>query len=136
MPTALVDSSVLIAAANPSDANHHAAVTALHAERDLATPVTILAETMSFIRARLGGAKQRAFWAGFSRSGIEIVEVGADVLALAREIDSRYADADFGFADSALLATCESLKCARILTFDARLGLYRPGFASALELLP
>lgn len=127
---------MLIAIASPSDTRHASAVAALSSENGLAVPETILAETMSFIRARLGAAKQRAFWDGFMRSGIELAVVDGDLLELAFEIDARYADAAFGFADSVLLATCERLKCARVLTFDTRLGLYRPTFTSHLELLP
>jgi predicted nucleic acid-binding protein len=136
LPTTLVDSSLLIAVANSSDSHHASAVGALTDEPDLATPVTILAETMSFIRARLGATKQRAFWTAFMKSGIEVVEVGDELLQSALEIDERYRDAQFGFADSVLLATCEHLKCGRVLTFDKRVGLYRPTFASHLELRP
>lgn len=136
LPTALVDSAVLIAAANPSDRNHAAATGALRAESELATPATILAETMSFIRARLGGQKQHAFWDAFVRSGIAVVDVDAETLALGLEIDARYADADFGFAGAVLLASCERLRCPRILSFDRKLAIYRPTLASHLEVLP
>lgn len=136
MPTALVDSAVLIAAANPSDRNHAAATGALRAESELVTPATILAEMMSFIRARLGGQKQRAFWDAFMRSGIDVVEVDAETLALGLAIDAQYADAGFGFADSVLLASCERLRCGRILSFDRKLAIYRPTFTSHLEVLP
>lgn len=136
MPTALVDSSMLIAVASPRDTHHASAAEALSSENGLAVPETILAETMSFIRARLGAAKQRAFWGAFMRSGIELTVVDDDLLELAFEIDARYADASFGFADSVLLAACERLKCARVLTFDTRLGQYRPTFTDHLELLP
>jgi predicted nucleic acid-binding protein len=134
---ALIDSSVLIAAARASETNHARARAALetHARQGLATPVTILAETMSFIGARLGVVEQRRFWDGFMSSGIEIVAVDVQLLEAAREIDRRYADVAWGFADCTLLAACECERSPHLLTFDTRLSAFRPSFAPAL-LLP
>jgi predicted nucleic acid-binding protein len=137
LPT-LVDSSVFIAAARPRETHHHAAAQALaaHSPGGLATPVTILAETMSFIRARFGIEQQRIFWDGFANSGIEVVPVDAELIALARDIDTRYRDVALGFADCTLLAACERVGSATVLSLDQRLRSYRPTFAASLELLP
>lgn len=134
----LIDSSIFIAAARPAESAHAAAAGALveHAAEGLCTPVTILAETMSFVRARLGIEQQRRFWDGFSAAGIELVTVDLALLATARDIDRRYADAGFGFADCTLLAACEATGSARVLSLDQRLRAYKPSFAPALELLP
>lgn len=102
----------------------------------LGVPVSILAEAMSLLGARAGVEQQRRFWDGFTASGIEIISVDADLLEAARDIDRRYEDAGFGFADCTLLAACERLRCSSVLSFDRRLAAYRPSFASALELLP
>lgn len=135
---ALVDSSVLIAAARSREGLHAAAVEAIqdHATGGLGVPATILGETMSFLGARVGLPGQRAFWDAFMSSGIEIVPADLELFHVAREIDRRYEDAGFGFADCTLLAACEVMRCTRVLTFDARLALYRPSFAVALEVLP
>jgi len=135
---ALVDSSVLIAAARQRERLHGAAIAAISADepRGLGTPITILAETMSFLHARVGVEGQRAFWDGFMRSGIEIIGVDLQLMEHARAIDRDYADAGFGFADCTLLAACERVGCARILSFDAQLRVYRPSFAGALEVVP
>lgn len=135
---ALVDSSVLIAAARQRERLHGAAVAAISADepRGLATPITILAETMSFLHARVGVDGQRAFWDAFMRSGIEVVGVDPALMEHARAIDRDYADAGFGFADCTLLAACERAGCTRILSFDSRLRAYKPSFAGALEVVP
>jgi predicted nucleic acid-binding protein len=91
---------------------------------------------MSFIRARFGIDQQRRFWGGFANSGIDVVPVDAELIAMAREIDAHYSDAGFGFADCTLLAACEQLGSATILSLDQRLRIYRPTSGSALELLP
>ena len=99
-------------------------------------PVTILAETMSLLRARLGLGQQRRFWDAFMVSGIELVAVDADLLESARAIDLAYDDVGFGFADCILLPAGEREHVATVLSLDRRLGAYRPSFAPALLLVP
>ena len=132
----LVDSSVFIAAARASETHHARARAALeqHDSDSLATPVTILAETMSFLGARLGVEQQRRFWDAFMESGIEVLGVDGELLRMARDIDRRYEDLAFGFADCTLLAACERERTAVVLSFDTRLAAYRPTFAPAIIL--
>ena len=59
-----------------------------------------------------------------------------EILAEAARIDDAYGDCNFGFVDATLLATCEVVRDARVLSFDSRLAAYRPSFVSALEVLP
>ena len=99
-------------------------------------PVTILAEMLGLVGSRLDVVRQRQVWNAFRSSGIEVVPVGPEVLEEARRIDQRYADIGYGFADCTLLASCEALRTARVLSFDRRLAAYRPSFASALEVMP
>lgn len=134
----LIDTSVLVAAARPRERRHAEAAGALRSAQGdgLGVPVTILAETMSLLGARSGLAQQRRFWDGFMDSGIDIVPVDRETLEVAREIERRYADAAFGFADCTLLAACERLRCARVLSLDRRLAVFRPSFAQMLALLP
>jgi predicted nucleic acid-binding protein len=134
----LTDTSFFIAAARSKDSNHEAAVRTLRKLEgaELAMPVTILAESMGLVGSRSGVFRQRQVWDMFRVSGIEVVPVGTETLDRAREIDERYADAGFGFADCTLLAVCEELRTARILSFDRRLAAYRPSFAPSLEVLP
>jgi len=134
----LVDTSVLIAAARPRERSHVSAAAALKDAEvaSLGVPVSILAEAMSLLGARAGIVQQRRFWDGFMASGIQLVSIDADLLEAARDIDRRYEDAGYGFADCTLLAACERLRCSRVLSFDRRLAAYRPSFAPALEVLP
>ena len=134
----LTDTSFFMAAAYPGDDNHADAVRALRMLNDerLIMPVTILAECMGLVRSRLGVARQRHVWEVFRSSGIDIAPVDASMLEHAHDIDTRYSDVGFGFADCTLLATCEALRTARVLSFDRRLAAYRPSFAQSLEVLP
>ncbi|MGB4593331.1 MAG: PIN domain-containing protein [Coriobacteriia bacterium] len=134
----LTDTSVLLAAAITRETRHADAAAALgiNAQDGVAVPVTILTETLCFARTRYGIDRHRRLWDGISASGIEVITVGPEILKRAREIESKYADVGFGFADCTLLATCEELRTARVLSFDRRLAVYKPSFAPALEVLP
>lgn len=134
----LIDTSVLIAAANSREMRHVEAARALRAlegERAI-IPVTILTETLCFVRTRYGLDHHRRLWASLQSSGIEVLPADVDLVQEAWRIDERYADVGYGFADCTLLASCEALRTARILSFDRRLAAYRPSFAPALEVLP
>jgi predicted nucleic acid-binding protein len=134
----LADTSVLVAAATPRESRHREAADALLriGSEGVAVPITILTETLCFVGTRYGLVHQRRLWDGLRASGIEVVPVGLETLERARAIDELYADAGFGFADCTLLAACEELRTARILSFDRRLAAYRPSFAPGLEVLP
>ncbi len=54
-----------------------------------------------------------------------------------RELCDRYADADIGFVDAAVLAVAERLDEPKIATLDQRhFGTLRPRHVDALRLLP
>ena len=134
----LTDSSFLIAAARQKERFHGEAVSSLAglSGDHMAMPITLLSESMGLVLSRWGVHVQRQVWDMFRASGIEVVPVGFETLEIARQIEERYADTGFGFADCTLLAVCEELRIARVLSFDRRLAVYRPSFAPGLEVLP
>lgn len=134
----LIDTSALVAAANPREARHRDAVSALeaHSADGLVLPASVLAEALCFVNARYGIANQRRLWDALRESSIEVVPLDSALVRSARLIDERYVDIGFGFVDCTLLACCEARRIARILTFDRRLGAYRPTLAPSVELLP
>ena len=134
---ALVDTSVLYAAARPSEHAHQSATQALaRYSGNLVVPETVLSELMSLVRVRAGVHAQRAFWDAFMKSGIQVISADSELLEAARRIDSTYEDAGFGFVDCVLLAMCEREQCSRLLTLDRTLSLYRPTSAKVLEIIP
>ena len=68
------------------------------------------------------------------------IEAGAYVVedyARVRELCDRYADADIGFVDAAVLAIVERLGESKLATLDRRhFGLLRPRHRDAIDLLP
>ena len=134
---ALVDTSVLYAAARPSESAHKSASRTLaRHDGELLVPETVLSELMNLVRFRGGVHAQRAYWDGFMKSGIQVLAADAELLEVARRIDRSYEDAGFGFVDCVLLASCEREQCSRLLTLDRTLSLYRPTFTQVLEILP
>ena len=54
-----------------------------------------------------------------------------------RQLVDRYADADVGFVDAAILAIVERIGEPKLVTMDRRhFGMMRPRHVDALELLP
>jgi predicted nucleic acid-binding protein len=66
-----------------------------------------------------------------------VMDLEQDDYVRVRELCDRYADADIGFVDAAVLAIVERLKEPRLATLDKRhFGVMRPRHVKALRLLP
>jgi predicted nucleic acid-binding protein len=99
--------------------------------------VSVLTEAALLVEARLGMAFVRRLWDDVLDGVFEPLAVTPQVLALARAIDRRYGDANFGLVDCSCLALCELNRIATVFTYDRRdFALYRPAFTEALTLVP
>jgi predicted nucleic acid-binding protein len=66
-----------------------------------------------------------------------VVDLRPEDYRRVRELCDRYADADIGFVDAAVLALVERLNEPKLATLDRRhFGLLRPRHVDALRLLP
>lgn len=66
-----------------------------------------------------------------------VVSLTVEDYARCRDLLERYADADIGFVDAAVLAVVERLKEPKLATLDGRhFRLLRPRHVDALHLLP
>ena len=66
-----------------------------------------------------------------------VVDLEVSDYARVRELCDRYADADIGFVDAAVLAIVERLGEPKLATLDRRhFGLLRPRHRDAIDLLP
>ncbi len=136
----LVDTGALYALGDRKDTHHEEAFSFFRQVqgRDvLAIPIPVLTEAALLIEARLGIRPVRALWDDMLDGAFELMTVSVDTLALARQIDRRYADASLGLVDAICLALCEQHHIATVFTYDRRdFGLYRPTFAASLTLVP
>lgn len=78
-----------------------------------------------------------ALLADIESGAYRVVDLVTADYARVRELCDRYADADIGFVDAAVLAVTERLGERKLATLDRRpFGLLRPRHCDALELLP
>ncbi len=135
----VLDTGILLAAADADDRRHQDAVAVLR-EREpsqLLLPTTVATEAAWMIESRLGAATESAFVASVAAGDFELIELGPDDWARAAELILRYADLMLGFVDASIVAVAERLGITAIATIDHRDFLVvRPRHADAFELLP
>lgn len=136
----LADTGALYALVSGADANHKAAAgwyRQAAGSEQLVLTQPLLTEAWLLIAGRLGAFYADAFWESVVSGTFSVIELGADDLGRALEIERKYEDAGLGFVDATSLAVCERYKISRVFTFDrTHFGIYRPSFVSHLELIP
>jgi predicted nucleic acid-binding protein len=84
-----------------------------------------------------GATTQVAFMDQLIAGIYRVADLEADDYLRTREIMARYADANIGFVDAAVLAIVERLDEPKLATLDRRhFGLLRPRHVATLQLLP
>lgn len=134
----VVDTSVILAFMNSSDA-HHATVSGWMAEetQDLATTPLIVAETDHLVAAR-GGRQAVSALRKDLAAGAYLVDWWPQAMGAAVQVAERYADLALGLADASLVVLADRLRTVRIATLDDRhFRAVRPlSGATAFHLLP
>ncbi len=135
----VVDTGVLLAAADADDAWHDQARVVLEGRpaEQLVLPAPVAAEAAWMIASRLGPAVEAAFVASIAAGGFNLAElVTADWARCAALID-QYADLDLGLVDASVVAVAERLGITTIASIDRRdLLVVRPAHVDAFTLLP
>lgn len=134
----VVDTSVLYALTDRTEADHAACVAAVAAEPDaVIVPQSVLPEICYLISSRLGPDTELAFLRGLSASEWRIAPMTDADMARSMDLLETYRAADIGFVDASVIAVAERLGVVRIYTLDRRdFGIVRPAHAEAFELLP
>jgi predicted nucleic acid-binding protein len=134
----ILDTGPLYASLDRSDADYESCRRLIEdAKEVLVIPSPVLPEVDYLVSTRMGPAPMVALLSDIE-AGAYVVEdlVDADYPRV-REIVDRYADADVGFVDAAVLAVTERLGEPKLATLDRRhFGVLRPRHVDALELLP
>lgn len=134
----ILDTGPLYASLDRSDQDH-AACRALieRCTEPLMIPAPVLVEVDYWIGQRLGPGALVALLADIEAGAYRVVDLVTADYTRVRELCDRYADADIGFVDAAVLAITERLGEPKLATLDRRhFGLLRPRHCDALELLP
>ena len=133
----VVDTSVLLAAADNADPDHEPCTKAIEGASPLVTTALVIAETAYLIGRQRGSAAEAAFFRAVAAGELQVeVITPADAQRIAELIET-YADLSLGGTDASLIVVAERLKAPTIATLDRRhFAVVRPSHTAAFELIP
>lgn len=133
----VVDSSVLVAAADAGDRAHARVRDAIAEERsEIVVPQTTVPEVCHLLRHRLGASAEVQFVEALAASPWRLEPLSGPDVKRCAELVARYADLPLGFVDASVVAIAERLGAIRIYTLDADFSMVRPRHVKAFELMP
>jgi uncharacterized protein len=133
----IVDTSVLLAAADNADPDHNACVQVVQSESPLVTTSLVVAESAYLIGRQLGPAAEAAFFRAAAAGELQVENITPTDARRIAELIETYADLSLGGTDASLVALAERLAATRIATLDRRhFSVVRPSHAGAFELVP
>ncbi|MGH2935152.1 MAG: type II toxin-antitoxin system VapC family toxin [Gaiellaceae bacterium] len=133
----VVDTSVLLAAADNADPDHEPCTKAIEGESPLATTALVIAETAYLIGRQLGSAAEAAFFRAVAAGELQVEAITPADAGRMAELIETYADLGLGGTDASLIVVAERLKVAKIATLDRRhFAVVRPSHTAAFELIP
>jgi predicted nucleic acid-binding protein len=117
----LVDTNVLVAAANDRDNNHRSALGLLETTAEsLLVPPTVIAEVCYLLHERAGSRAEVQFLRAFEVGELDLAELTLADLRRSAELADQYADLGLGGTDASIVAIAERLDIAQLATFDRR----------------
>lgn len=134
----ILDTGPLYAALDRSDADHDACRALLEsADEPLVLPAPVLVEVDYWIHQRLNAGVLVALLSDIEAGAFVVADLEGPDYRRVRELCDRYADADIGFVDAAVMAIVERMNEPKLATLDRRhFGLLRPRHRDTIELLP
>jgi predicted nucleic acid-binding protein len=133
----VVDTGVLLAAADTADPDHESCTRAIDGASPLVTTALVIAETAYLIGRQLGPAAEAAFFRAVAAGELQVeIITPADARRIAELIET-YADLGLGGTDASLIVVAERLKATKIATLDRRhFSVVRPTHTAAFKLIP
>lgn len=135
----ILDTGPLYASLDRRDADHAACRRLIETAADerLVIPAPVLVEVDYWIHVRLHAGALVALLDDIVDGAYSVEAVEPLDHRRIRELCDRYADADIGFVDAAVLALVERLDELKLATLDHRhFSTLRPRHVEALQLLP
>lgn len=134
----ILDTGPLYASLDRSDADHQSCRALIEsADEPLVIPAPVLVEVDYWISQRLHPGVLVALLADIESGAYAVAELLPSDYTRVRELCDRYADADIGFVDAAVLAIVERFGEPKLATLDRRhFGLLRPRHRASLDLVP
>jgi predicted nucleic acid-binding protein len=134
----LVDTGVLLAAADQNDPDHlPCARLVIDEPGPLLTTPMVVAEAGYLIDRQLGGVAEAGFYRSVAAGDLVVEALRAEDWQRIAELVERYADLRLGGTDASLVVLAERHSLRRIATLDRRhFSVVRPLDGLAFELLP
>lgn len=134
----VVDTGVIFAVADSSDADHDACDELLGAfVGELVVPTTVIVESSWLIEDRLGPAAEAKFLRSLTSGELHREDLVDADWERATSLVESYADLGLGLVDASIVAIAERLGATAIATLNHRdFQVVRPRHVDAFELLP
>ena len=133
----VVDTNVLVAAADKADPDHDRSVHAIDGASLLVTTALVIAETAYLIGRQLGAAAEAGFFRAVAAGDLQVEMITRADAGRIAELIERHSDLGLGGTDASLIVIAERLGVTRIATLDRRhFGAVRPNHTPAFELIP
>lgn len=134
----VVDTGVLLGAADENDADHERSKAVLLAHRDqMLAPAGVLYETSWQIENMLGPEAEAAFLGLVATGSLAVVDLTTADWVRSIELIEMYKDLGLGVVDASIIAVAERLKIGTIATLNRRdFAVVRPKHCDSLELIP
>lgn len=133
----LIDTNVLLAAADTSAPEHLRCVALLDERTDLLVTTQVAVECSWMIESRLGPSAEAAFVASIATGELERIDLTGTDWVRCAELIATYADLGLGLVDASIVAVAERLQLATIATMNHRdFTVVRPAHVDAFELIP
>ncbi|MBI2705050.1 MAG: PIN domain-containing protein [Actinobacteria bacterium] len=133
----IVDTGVLVAAADESDCRHADCAAVLASDGPFVTTAMVIAETAYLLDRELGAIAEAALYTTILDGDLRVETLARHDWARIRELVETYANLPLGGTDASLIAIAERLNLTDIATLDARhFRVVRPAHCDAFELVP
>lgn len=134
----LIDTGVILAVADASDADHDRCDELLAANpAALVVPTPMIVEVSWLIEDRIGPAAEASFLRSVTTGELRRIDLTDTDWDRCVDLVERYADMGLGLVDASVVAVAERLGIAAIATLNHRdFTVVRPRHVEAFELLP
>jgi predicted nucleic acid-binding protein len=134
----IVDSGVLIAAADVDDQYHQSCVQLFEERRDeFVVPATVVVEVCWMLSRHVSEELELDLLASIAEGELRVEALERTDYARTKELVTTYADFPLGMVDGSVVAIAERLRVNEVATLDHRhFTVVRPAHVPALTLLP
>ena len=131
----VLDTGIVFAYYDRSDAWHARATNVLKSRETLVLPAPVIPEVDHLLGRRLGDASRRVFYQGIVEGHYYVADLPVQAYARVADIIHQFSDMHLGFVDAAVVVIAKSLNISTVATTDRR---HFPPLAQAfgLELVP